>query len=612
MTDFTKVNIKQISLDSIRYTSKHNVRKLNEVGDKSISQLADSIKAVGLLHPIIVRPIIDGSNESYELLVGTRRLGAVMVLGYKVIDAKIIEVDDQQAAIIIATENLQREDLTPFEEAESLELLLEENPDVKAIASNLGRSPQWVARRAKLLNLTPEWRTAATREYEHWSAGHFELIARYDPETQAEFLEDFEGTYIENMSVDALEKELNEKMRYIKKVPWKPDDDSLIPEVGACTVCSKRSSCQSLLFEPEDIGENDIKKDDKCLDVKCWDRKLKAHVDRQAYFYEKKHPNLIKIRSDYHTNDDYENALSPSDYDNAKMKHTDSVPAIVVSGPGAGEKRWVIPHGSTPKSNTRPKDKNGKAVPLTIDERLGKLQHRRNAWIVNKALDLIGKVNFKGNSYQIISMVAVFGTNKRNDTFGYGDGWKEFDKLTKIYKSWKHDETIKDYVQLLWSKTKGVFFPRLNFQTAADATERIPEVKRLCELTYIDFDKLVTQSETEIPVPKVLAAELAKQEKKKPEKTNEHAIAEKKPTANRTRKAVAVDLEKALQELESRSGDRFSDTAAFREGNKIKVVYNQFPTLPDRFSLLTRLQGEQYLNWLDGVNIGTYEDMKMN
>jgi len=593
------VLVRNIKLDDID-PCKSNPRRI-DIKDAAVKSLSRSMNKSGQLVPVIVRPI---NNGRYELLAGSRRVTAARLLDWDAINAEIVEADDQRAMVIMTTENLQREDLTPFEEAESLKLLLDQNPDTKAVASNLGRSPQWVARRARLLELTPEWIEAGKDEFSAWSIGHFELIARYDPETQNEFLLKYQGTYCNDLKIDELERDLNEEMQIIKKAPWKPEDDTLIPETGACTACSKRSSCQSLLFEPEEINEDKIKAKDKCLDKSCWHKKLSAHVERQIARHKEKHPDIIIIRSDYRVNDDYRNALSPNDYDNVKKKDSDSVPAVVVSGPGAGEKRWIKLHETAPKRTARGKDEGGKPKPPSIKERLDKLQNRRNAWIVNKTCELLDEVNFKHGFFEIISLATVFGTKYRSDSFDYDD-WKEYEKLMKLSNS-GGDETING----LWHKISGVFISRLNYQTAEDATKRIPEVKRLCQLIYIDFDKLEEQAEFDVPMPKVLANQIAAEKKgpkAKKTKTETEPTPEKKKQVKRNMTEIAAELEIALQGLELKSGDRFKGTAAFISDRKIKVIYN--PSGPDGSEMLTAIQAEKYLTWLKGDNHGRYSEM---
>jgi ParB family chromosome partitioning protein len=85
-----------------------------------IDELAASIRAHGLMQPIVVRPVAKG----YELVAGHRRLEAVRSLGWTEITAIVRDENEDEAYILTLVENLQREDLTPKEEASALEALL--------------------------------------------------------------------------------------------------------------------------------------------------------------------------------------------------------------------------------------------------------------------------------------------------------------------------------------------------------------------------------------------------------------------------------------------------------------------------------------------------------
>jgi len=89
---------------------------------EALQDLAESIKAQGVIQPIVVRPI--GSGQ-YELIAGERRWRASQLAGMSDIPAVIRELDDQTAAAISLIENIQREDLNPLEESRALQRLIE-------------------------------------------------------------------------------------------------------------------------------------------------------------------------------------------------------------------------------------------------------------------------------------------------------------------------------------------------------------------------------------------------------------------------------------------------------------------------------------------------------
>lgn len=125
-------------------------RRINEEG---IEELAASIRAQGLLEPVIVRPRTEGG---YEIVAGERRWRAAQRAGLDAVPALIRELDDRQAIAIALIENIQREDLNPLEEATALKRLLAEyDMTHEQIADAVGRSRTAVSNLLRLLNLAP-------------------------------------------------------------------------------------------------------------------------------------------------------------------------------------------------------------------------------------------------------------------------------------------------------------------------------------------------------------------------------------------------------------------------------------------------------------------------
>lgn len=117
----------------------------------SISELADSIKAQGLIQPILVRPIDDGQ---YEIIAGERRWRAAQLAGLKQVPVVVRAVPDGAALAMALIENIQREDLSPLEEANGLRRLIDEfGMTHEAAAGSIGRSRSAVTNLLRLLSL---------------------------------------------------------------------------------------------------------------------------------------------------------------------------------------------------------------------------------------------------------------------------------------------------------------------------------------------------------------------------------------------------------------------------------------------------------------------------
>jgi len=119
---------------------------------QSIAELADSIRAQGLIQPILVRPV---ENGKYEIIAGERRWRASQLAGLTQVPVVIRAVPDKSALAMALIENIQREDLNPLEEATGIQRLIDEFDMTHDIAAQaVGRSRSAVTNLLRLLNLS--------------------------------------------------------------------------------------------------------------------------------------------------------------------------------------------------------------------------------------------------------------------------------------------------------------------------------------------------------------------------------------------------------------------------------------------------------------------------
>jgi ParB family transcriptional regulator, chromosome partitioning protein len=118
---------------------------------EALNELADSIRAQGILQPILVRPI---GNNQYEIIAGERRWRASRLAGLTSVPVAIREIPDDAALAAALIENIQREDLNPLEEATGIQRLIEEFKMTHEVAAKaVGRSRTAVTNLLRLLNL---------------------------------------------------------------------------------------------------------------------------------------------------------------------------------------------------------------------------------------------------------------------------------------------------------------------------------------------------------------------------------------------------------------------------------------------------------------------------
>lgn len=150
--------VQSIPIDAI---ARNPYQPRIEFDDEQLQELAASIREHGVLHPVVVRKKGDG----YELVVGERRLRACKLLEWETMPAIVREMSDGEVAEIALIENLQRENLNFFEEAEGYKRLLEEfGLTQDELAGRLGKSQSAIANKLRLLRLDPDVRKAISRE----------------------------------------------------------------------------------------------------------------------------------------------------------------------------------------------------------------------------------------------------------------------------------------------------------------------------------------------------------------------------------------------------------------------------------------------------------------
>ena len=155
-----------------------------EFTEEKIKELAESIKQNGLLQSITVR---DMGNGFYELIAGERRLRAIKYLQYARTKAIVKELTDEQMATLALIENIQREELTPIEEAHAYQELLRINKLTQdELAKSLGKTQATVANKLRLLKLSNKVIDAINTK--KITERHGRAMVKLDPSAQEKLL----------------------------------------------------------------------------------------------------------------------------------------------------------------------------------------------------------------------------------------------------------------------------------------------------------------------------------------------------------------------------------------------------------------------------------------
>lgn len=186
--------------------------------EQSIEELSRSIQRYGLIQPIVVRKI---NPTHYELIAGERRLRASKRAGLLEIEAIVQRVGEQDSAVMALIENLQRENLHFFDEAEAYRnLLLEHGLTQEDLARKIGKNQSTVANKLRILRLAPEVKTSIM--IHRLTERHARTLLRIaDPSLQLKLIEQIRR---ENLSVKATEdlvEKILDKQYYEQEVPRK-------------------------------------------------------------------------------------------------------------------------------------------------------------------------------------------------------------------------------------------------------------------------------------------------------------------------------------------------------------------------------------------------------
>src|ERR1035437_5659262 len=279
--EYQTVNLSQLteSLSNPRKTFEH----------KALKEMAESIRAVGLLQPILVRPT--ATEGRFEIVAGARRFRAARLAEIESVSVRVCQLSDAQALEAQVIENLIRADVHPYEETQGFLALMRLDPTrytAQELAAKTGKSVTFVLQRLKLADLIPA--AAKSFQKDEIATGHALLLARLSTPQQVEaFPHCFADVWLEGKQKKRLVN-VAEFSHYIEsniilelsEAPFSREDDTLYPAAGACLNCPKRSGFNTLLFP-------DVKKD-SCFDPACYGEKVTRFIAAS---------NLVQLAGDY-------------------------------------------------------------------------------------------------------------------------------------------------------------------------------------------------------------------------------------------------------------------------------------------------------------------------
>ena len=363
-TVINSTEYRNVSL-SVLTESKANPRRTFD--DVALQELASSIRAQGVLSPLLVRPLND---RSFEIVAGARRYRAAQLAEVNSVPVRIVQLTDAQAIEISIVENLQRKDVHPLEEAQGFRALLnldEPKYSIEQIAAKTGKSPAYCLARLKLTELAPAVVEAFAND--EIGVGHALLLAKLQPSQQEQalaacFKEDWSagGQKAKRILLPVRNLQFwieSNILLILKDAPFDKRDAQLVPAAGSCVDCPQRTGRNKLLF-------SELGKQDSCSDPNCYQSKVSAHLAKTIAAK----PQIVQISTAYGTHKEGSAVLPRNKYtvirdDQPKSKDEAALPefkvckytteAIITEGSDVGTVHKVCANPACPIHRPRQK-----------------------------------------------------------------------------------------------------------------------------------------------------------------------------------------------------------------------------------------------------------------
>lgn len=468
---------------------------------EGIEELAANIAAVGLIQPIVLT-VTEGGR--YRVVAGRRRFRAVELLKWESLTDTQYVISTADPELAAFCENFHRANLTLAEEVEQFNRLKTDNLTIKELAALLGKTPEYVALRLNLTNLSEKWKEVLNHpeEYPQWTPAKLEIIAKQPKEKQKEF----SGLSNQTISAAELRKQLERNYSRLSDALFCTDP---------CRKCKKRSGAADMLF-PELAEQGDT-----CLDRNCFELKqaqvisdkvaelrktLAANSDAEPfYLYRESQP-----RYGTEAYQVIEKIRGVSAGWGLKEKKKGAPNAFCVWGENIGKLCRMEPEGYSDAEPINPKkadgtaavDETGKKVRTLADREAELLAKRKRLAVENLCSDMK-----RGNGIgypppetaTILRLLAIYGYSSEYRW----SGLKLADSVKKLKREYRTDAVL---IETFWKDIQSTI--RSKLQEDIGGTLNMVSSERaetFCELLGIDWNRTYLSKAIEaIPEPKSL------------------------------------------------------------------------------------------------------------
>lgn len=456
-----------------------------------IEELAANIAAVGLIQPIALAAMDAGR---WQVVAGRRRFRAIQRLGWGALAETQYVICTAEPELAAFCENFHRANLTLAEEVEQFNRLKTDKLTIRELAALLGKTPEYVALRLNLTNLSEKWKEVLNHpeKYPQWTPAKLEIIAKQPAEIQ----EIHEYWCDQVLTAKEINARLASDYMVLKTARF---------DTAGCAECPKRSGAAELLF-PELSKQGDT-----CLDRKCFEEKLLKVVRAEIDAIKKRlaaDPDAEPFYLFYESRPAYGSEAYKlferidSEYSFTREKKSKKENnAYCVWGKGAGTYCRVKPDGSyvrplNPKKadGSTAGDETGRKV-KTLADREAELLAKRNKLAMEKMIEflededdiaLLKLRESRAENFQdvVLSLAYQFGTSSRN---GYcSDIRKDYQKCCETIAG-----KLDAYLEHAWHSVSGSIATRLQ-QEINTTLDRINDkaARAFCEILNWSYDEL--------------------------------------------------------------------------------------------------------------------------
>jgi hypothetical protein len=495
----TKVNEKVNSATETIKASEILCKFDRNTTEEEIQARVDSINGVGLIHSVKIQPI-DNEKFKYQVVAGRKSFAALtQVIGKTELtspnEVSLIEGD---AGLIAFAENDERTDLSLVEQIDKLDSLSEKF-GISELASQLSHSPQWIAARIRLKELTDLWKEAMRdNEFPIFTIGHYEAIAKYPEDIQDEILSYCNGwNFDKNVSIAIFTKHLEECFTFkLSNAPW--NTDGSYEGCGECPACLDRLN-NGFLFEDMNDNSKAI-----CQNKMFYFSKLNEFVAVKTEETRKTNPEILLVSQDRCFPDEFPLDMEEIYQHYAWKKSTKKAggqKALIVNGPQTGKTMYVEIFENHKKSNspdtenTETQEEPAKKV-SSLAERKERKHRQRQRHAITALMEHIESMGYETPDRDtIFKLIACLGVDSI-----FHSNW-ETDSLPEGIASYP-EINLEHLNSDVWQKLSNNIIRNLKFGQSGPVEAHWKEAEIISQIVGFDLDKAFKSAMDALPDPK--------------------------------------------------------------------------------------------------------------